>query len=167
MESTSTIIGVIITLIVILPILFIQKSQISKKKKSKKGFIDEAQKNNLKVTEPDFWGSYYALAIDENQNKLIYSKIIDEEHNTIIIDVEEIASCEIVRTNRTFKSNKVFKTETDKIDLVIGFKNSNKAKEVLEFYNVDVNIEMTNEVPLLDKWESKIKSSIHRKEQAA
>ncbi|WP_452228371.1 MULTISPECIES: hypothetical protein [unclassified Lacinutrix] len=167
MESISTIIGIVIVLIITIPIVFIQRSQTSKKKKSKKGFIDEAQKNNLNVTEPDFWGSYYAIALDETQNKLIYSKIVNEEHNTIIIDVEEIASCEIVRTNRTFKSNKVFKTETDKIDLVIGYKNSNKAKEVLEFYNVDVNIEMTNEVPLLEKWETKIKSRLHKKEQAA
>ncbi|WP_055443160.1 hypothetical protein [Lacinutrix himadriensis] len=166
MESTSTIIGVIITLIVILPILFIQRSQTNKKKKSKKRFIEEAFKNDLNVTTPDFWGTYYAIAIDESKNKLIYSKIIDDVYNTKIMDLDTIRSCEIVRTNRTFKSNNVFKTETDKIDLVIGF-NSNKEKEVLEFYNVDVNIEMTNEIALLEKWETKIKSSVHKKGQAA
>ncbi|WP_452226228.1 hypothetical protein [Lacinutrix cladophorae] len=166
MESTSTIIGVIITLIILLPIIGIQRSQTSKKKKSKKRFIDEAIKNNLNIIEPDFWGTYYAIAIDESKNKLIYSKIINEVYNTKILDLNTINSCEIIRTNRTFKNNKVFKTETDKIDLVISF-TTNKDIEILEFYNVDVNLEMTNEITLLEKWETKIKSKAHKNEQAA
>jgi hypothetical protein len=38
---------------------------------------------------------------------------------------------------------------------------------VLEFYNVDVNFEMNNEIALLDKWNTIIKSKIFKKAQAA
>ncbi|MFD2541005.1 hypothetical protein ACFSSB_01625 [Lacinutrix gracilariae] len=168
MDTTNTIIGAIIVLIIVLPIVAIQRSQTSKKKKSRKAFIDEALKNNLTVNEPDFWGSYYAIALDTNKNKLIYSKIIDEAYNTKIIDLNQVSSCAIVRTNRTFKTKGTFKTETDKIDLVIEYVNANKLnKEALEFYNVDVNITMSDEVSLLEKWETKIKNNILKKEQAA
>ncbi|MBU2940329.1 hypothetical protein KO494_12355 [Lacinutrix sp. C3R15] len=167
MDSTTTIIGVLIVFIIVLPIVAIQRSQTSKKKKSRKGFINEALQNNVTIDQPDFWGSYYAIALDTDQNKLIYSKIINEVYNTKIIELNQVRSCAIVRTNRTFKNKNTFKTETDKIDLVIEYKTTNKPKEVLEFYNVDVNIEMSNEVSLLEKWETKIKSNILQKEQAA
>ncbi|PWK17391.1 hypothetical protein [Xanthomarina spongicola] len=165
MESHSTIIGIIISLIVLIPLILIQTSQKSKKKKSIKSFIDEAQKNNLKINEPDFWGTYYAIALDETTNKLIYTKIIDEEHNITIIDLSQVDTCDIVKTTRTFKNKTTSKIETDKIDLVVTFKT--KIKNVLEFYNVDVNFEMSNEIALLEKWDAKIKNRLVRKAQAA
>jgi hypothetical protein len=167
MESQSTIIGVIITLIVLLPLIYIQTSQKSKKKASKKAFLNDALKNNLNVSDSDFWGTYYAIAIDETANKLIYSKIIGTEHNLTIIDLNKIDSCEIVKTNRAFKNKTTSKIETDKIDLVITSKSSGKSKDVLEFYNVDVNIEMSTEIALLEKWEAKIKNCIQKKSLAA
>lgn len=167
MESQSTIIGVVIALIIILPLILIQSSQKIEKKNSKKGFINEALKNNIKIAEPDFWGTYYAIAIDETSNKLIYSKIIDAEHNLTIINLSQVDSCEIVKTNRVFKNKTTNKIETDRIDLVIGYKSSSKIKDVLEFYNVDINFEMSNEIALLEKWETKIKGRIFKKAQAA
>jgi len=167
MESHSTIVGVVIALIILLPLIFIQTTQKHKKKTSKKIFLNLALKNNLNISESDFWGTYYAIAIDELANKLIYSRIIDNEHHISIINLSLVDSCEIARTNRTFKNKTTNKIETDKIDLIIGYKSSQKTKEVLEFYNVDVNIEMSNESSLLEKWEEKIKSRILKKAQAA
>lgn len=167
MESYSIIIGIVITFIILLPLILIQRTQKNQKKKSRKGFINEALKNNLKIADPEFWGTYYAIAIDEAANKLIYSKIIDAEHNLSIIDLSQVSSCEIVKTHRAFKNKTTSKIETDKIDLVLGYKSSAKAKEVLEFYNIDVNFQMSNEMELLEKWETKIKSRIFKKAQAA
>jgi low affinity Fe/Cu permease len=167
MESYSLYIGIAISMIILLPLILIQSTQKKQKRNTKKSFIDEALKNNLKITEPDFWGTYYTIALDETANKLIYSKIIDAEHNVTIIHLSKIDSCEIVKTHRTFKNKTTSKIETDKIDLVIGYKTSGKSKDVLEFYNVDVNFSMGNEMELLQKWESKIKSRIIKKSQAA
>ncbi|TYA56339.1 hypothetical protein [Formosa maritima] len=167
MESQSTIIGVVIALIIILPLILLQLSQKSKKKKSKESFINEALKSKLKISDPDFWGTYYAIAIDEMANKIIYSKIIEAKQNITIIDLSQVNSCEIVKTHRTFKNKTTNKIETDRIDLVIGYKTASNSKKVLEFYNVDINIEMSNEIELLEKWETKIKNRIIKKVQAA
>ncbi|GGG50325.1 hypothetical protein [Bizionia arctica] len=167
MEIHSTYIGIIIALIILLPLILIQSTQKRQKRRVKKDFIDEALKNNLKVTEPDFWGTYYTIAMDEAANKLIYSKIIDAEHNVTVIDLNQIDSCEIVKTQRNFKNKTTNKIETDRIDLVVGYKTSGKSKDILEFYNVDVNFEMSNEMALLEKWQTKIKSRIFKKALAA
>lgn len=165
MESHSTIIGVVIVLIVLLPLILIQTSQKSKKRKTEKGFLNVALKYNLKIIDPDFWGTYYAIAIDQTVNKLIYSKIIDAEHNVTIIDLNQVETCEIVKTQRTIKNKTTAKIETDRIDLVISYKT--KTKDILEFYNVDVNFEMSNEIALLNKWQTVIKSRLVRKAHAA
>ncbi|MDX1316652.1 MAG: hypothetical protein R3262_03840 [Xanthomarina gelatinilytica] len=165
MESHSTIIGIVIALVIIIPLILIQTSQKRQKKNSRKGFMEEASKHHLQVKTPDFWGTYYAMAIDETANKLIYSKIIDAEHQVTLVDLSLVDSCDIVRTQRTHKNKTTSKIETDRIDLVITYKSKNK--EVLEFYNVDVNFEMNNEIVLLDKWNAIIKSKIFKKAQAA
>ncbi|MFL0354509.1 hypothetical protein [Xanthomarina sp. GH4-25] len=165
MESHSTIIGIVIALIVLLPLILIQATQKKEKKNSRKGFKEEALKNNLNINEPDFWGTYYAIALDETANKIIYSKIINAEHHTTIVDLGKVSSCEIVRTQRAFKNKTTSKIETDKIDLVIT--NKTKTKDILEFYNVDVNIEMSTETALLEKWEAKIKSRLLNEAHAA
>lgn len=165
MESYSTFIGIAIALLVLLLLVLIQTAQKRQKKKSKKGFADEALKHHIKITNPEFWGTYYAIAIDESKNQLIYSKIIDAEHNITIVDLSKVASCDIVKTHRDVKNKTTAKAETDKIDLVVTYKT--KAKDVLEFYNIDVNFQMSNEIELLEKWDAKIKSHITSKAQAA
>ncbi|MEO8934585.1 MAG: hypothetical protein ABI295_09765 [Xanthomarina sp.] len=165
MGSSSIFIGIAIAIIIILPLIFIQKAQKSQKKKSQKGFTEEALKHQLKINEVDFWGTYYAIAIDEAANKLIYSKIIDAEHKVTIVDLNLVESCEIIKTHRTFKNQNITKTETDKIDLLITYKT--KAKDILEFYNIDVNFQMSNEIALLEKWEAKIKTKMVSKVKAA
>ncbi|MDX1774451.1 hypothetical protein [Oceanihabitans sediminis] len=163
MDTTSTFIGIAIALIIALAIILIQATQKKQMKKSKKVFIDLAAKNNLKITEPEFWGTYYAIAIDEKANKLIYSKIIDDTHNETILDLSTVAKCEVIITSSSLKN----KTEIDTIDLAINYKNPSKAKEVLEFYNVDTNFQMNNETELIEKWKNEIESKIMNKAQAA
>lgn len=165
MDSNSIMIGVVIALIIFTPLLLIQASQKRQKKNSRKGFMDEVSKHLLHVKAPNFWGTYYAIAMDETANKLIYSKILDAEHQITIVNLSSVDSCEIVRTQRTLKNKTTSKIETDKIDLVVTYKSKNK--DVLEFYNVDVNFEMSNEIALLDKWNSIIKSKITKKIQVA
>ncbi|HLV38993.1 hypothetical protein [Xanthomarina sp.] len=165
MEAYSIYIGIAIIVIILLPLILIQTSQKKQKKKAMKGFKEEALKHHLKITEAEFWGTYYSIAIDEAANKLIYSKIIDAEHQITIVDLSQVASCEIAKTHRSVKNKTTFKTETDKIDLLITYKS--KAKDILEFYNIDVNFQMSNEMALLEKWEAKIKSRLITKAEAA
>lgn len=55
MESHSTIIGIVIALVIIIPLILIQTSQKRQKKNSRKGFMEEASKHHLQVKTPDFW----------------------------------------------------------------------------------------------------------------
>ena len=167
MDTQATITGLILSLIVITLLILIQTSQKKQKKHSKKEFYEEALKHHLNVHEADFWGTYYAIAIDEIANKIIYSRIIDEEHNISIIDLSLVHSCSIDKTERRVKNKAVTKTSTDKIDLVINYTNIKKTKSTLEFYNIDVNFEMDNESILLKKWETIINSRIIKHTNAA
>ncbi len=167
MDTQATIIGIVILIIVITPLILIQASQRRQKRHSKKGFYKEALKHNLKIDDANFWGTYYAIAIDETAKKMIYSRIINGEHKVSLIDLNLVSSCSIDKTQRIFKNKTVNKTETDKMDLVINYNTTKKPKSILEFFNVDINYEMSNEVLLLKKWETLINSKIMKLAKAA
>ncbi|MFD1163045.1 MULTISPECIES: hypothetical protein [Hwangdonia] len=167
MDTQATIIGFIILLIVITPLILIQASQKKKKKQSKKEFFEDAEKHHLDLTTVDFWGTYYAMATDEVANKLLYSKIINGVHNTAVIDLSSVNSCSIKKTERRLKNKTTNKSETDKIDLVITYKTPKKPASILEFYNIDVNFEMSNEFDLVKKWEAMIISKLLKNVKAA
>ncbi|WOD44025.1 hypothetical protein [Hwangdonia lutea] len=167
MDTQATIIGFIILLIVITPLILIQASQKKKKKQSKKEFFEDAEKHHLDLKDVDFWGTYYAMATDEVANKLLYSKIINGVHNTAVIDLNTVNSCSIKKTERRLKNKTTNKSETDKIDLVISYKTSKKPASILEFYNIDVNFEMSNESDMVKKWEAIINSKLLKSVKAA
>jgi len=133
-------------------------TQNRQKKKAKKHFIEEAKSKNVHVSEMDFWGTYYAIALDASENKLVYSKITEEENVWITADLNLVTDCYIHKTDRTIKNKTTNKIETDRIDLVLRTKG--QEDYVLEFFNVDINFEMTNEKVLLGKWQACISKQL-------
>lgn len=164
MDLKTIIIGLIISVIIMFPLVYIQFAQNRKKKNTRKVFMVKAIKSNIKISEADFWGTYYAIALDESQSKLIYSKKVDSENQWLEIDLNAVTDCYIQKTDRKIKNKTTNKVETDKIDLVISTKEN---VLVLEFYNIDVNIEMTKENQLLEKWLPLIKNRAPKHSQAA
>ncbi len=158
MDLNTIIIGIIISSVIIVPIIFIQMTQNIQKKKAKNTFIADAKSKNIHVSEMDFWGTYYAVALDASENKLVYSKKTDEETVWITADLSQVTDCYIHKTDRTIKNKTTNKIETDRIDLVLRTKS--QKDYVLEFYNVDVNVEMTKEKDLLAKWQELIKKQL-------
>ncbi|WP_339632733.1 hypothetical protein [Bizionia echini] len=154
MDLNTIIIGLVIATIITVPLVYIQMSQNIQKKKAKNNFIADAQTKNVHVSEMDFWGTYYAIALDASENKLVYSKKTDEETVWITADLSQVTDCYIHKTDRTIKNKTTNKIETDRIDLVLRTKG--QEDYVLEFFNVDINFEMTNEKILLEKWQARI-----------
>ena len=154
MDLNTIIIGLVIATIITVPLVYIQMSQNIQKKKAKNNFIADAQTKNVHVSEMDFWGTYYAIALDASENKLVYSKKTDEETVWITADLNRVTDCYIHKTDRTIKNKTTNKIETDRIDLVLRTKG--QEDYVLEFFNVDINFEMTNEKILLEKWQTRI-----------
>lgn len=165
MDLNTIIIGIIISSVIIVPIIFIQMSQNIQKKKAKNKFIADAKSNNVHVSEMDFWGTYYAIAMDSQENKLVYSKKTDEETVWITADLSQVTECYIHKTDRTIKNKTTNKVETDRIDLILRVKG--QKDYVLEFYNVDINLEITNEKVLLEKWQELIKKQLVTTQVAA
>lgn len=158
MDLNTIIIGLVITTVIIVPLVYIQMSQNIQKKKAKNTFIADAKSKNIHVSEMDFWGTYYAIALDVSENKLVYSKKTEEETVWITADLNLVTDCYIHKTDRTIKNKTTNKIETDRIDLVLRTKG--QEDYVLEFFNVDINFEMTNEKVLLEKWQARISKQL-------
>lgn len=158
MDLNTSIIGLIILTIISVPLVYIQMSQNIQKKKAKHKFIANAKTNQVHISEMDFWGTYYAIAMDSSENKLVYSKKTDDETVWITADLNKVTDCYIHKTERTFKNKTTNKIETDRIDLVLRTKD--QKDYVFEFFNVDINVEMTKEKVLLEKWQAQIKKQL-------
>ncbi|OBX21096.1 MULTISPECIES: hypothetical protein [Bizionia] len=158
MDLNTIIIGLVITTVIIVPLVYIQMSQNIQKKKAKNKFIADAKSKNVHVSEMDFWGTFYAVALDASENKLVYSKKTDEETVWITADLSRVTDCYIHKTDRTIKNKTTNKIETDRIDLVLRTKG--QEDYILEFFNVDVNFEITKEKVLLEKWQALISKQL-------
>ncbi|MGY0392270.1 hypothetical protein ACW5R3_06930 [Bizionia sp. KMM 8389] len=165
MDLNTIIIGIVIITLVTVPLVYIQMSQKKKKKKAKNEFLSRAKTENVHVSEIDFWGTYYALAIDETTSQLVYSKKTDSDSKWLTANLNEVTDCYIHKTEHSLKNKGSNKTEIDRLDLVLRTKG--KSDYVLEFYNVDINIEMAGETLLLEKWRQIIKKHLNTTKAAA
>ncbi|MFD2552301.1 hypothetical protein ACFSQP_10775 [Bizionia sediminis] len=166
MDLNTIIIGLIITAVIVVPIAYIQWSQKIEKKKTKTAFINNAKQNKIQVSHMDFWGTYYGIGLDSQKNVLVYSKKTEENPVWLSVNLNTIKTCYIDTVTQHIKTKTANKVETERLNLVLKTKHAQDTV-VLEFYNVDVNFEMTTEHPLLQKWQNLITAALTTSKMAA
>ncbi|MFA5667801.1 MAG: hypothetical protein WC967_01060 [Balneolaceae bacterium] len=124
-------------------------------KKYNKLCLDEAQKHQLTLSNFDVWNNGYSIGIDDKAKTLFYHLEKSDENITHVIQLDSISSCKSV-TDKDKSNN------TQKLSLLIRFKDANKPSVSLEFYNVKYRSSLFTEIPLLEKWDKLVSRALKK-----
>jgi len=128
MDSSATIIGIIIALIIIIPIYLMIRSQSVFKKKIK-GIKDYYSRNNHFTFGQTETQNKKVLALDPKNKAFLLIDFNVEPEQVSFIDLNEVSSCKLVPTTEG-NSNTIIK-----LDFEFALKNS--GNQSITFYNID------------------------------
>jgi len=160
MDKEATIIILGIVAVIILPFLLFYFFKKRKEIKFMKHFRILAQQEKLIISQKEFWDHRYAIAIDTNMKKIIYAKRLGDETAGTIIDLADVEKCRIVSTDKTQKSQNGKDPLTDRLELVLTFRNSDIPEKVLEFYENTEFMPNAEDRFHIEKWYNIISSNL-------
>jgi hypothetical protein len=156
MDVGTTLIGIAILLMIIIPLVIINRKKKKLEAQFLQSFLFLGEKNNNRITIYDVWNKS-AIGIDKINHKLFYLQRTAVEDFTIEIDLSSIQKSRVVSINLTMNGQSV----TDKISLVLAYRDKNLTEKVLEFYNNETDdLNLNGEIQLADKWLKIINSDI-------
>ncbi|SEK37018.1 hypothetical protein SAMN04488008_101354 [Maribacter orientalis] len=94
---------------------------------------------------------------------MFFKSKTNEVFNQQYVDLTTIKTCEIANIGKSYaRKEKII----DRLNLNFFPVNSNQPNTVFEFYNADINYQLSGELQSIEKWNTLIKNMLKNKEQA-
>lgn len=151
MEMKTLIMGTIAVLALVGPFIFVLIKNKRKNNKTKSIFMKYANVDNSNIDESDILDNI-AIGIDYNQNRLYFIKHSNNQESKQIINLNDVRSAKLEKKQRTVKSGKSSTLIIEKVELVLTSNNPNKQNYVLDLYDENINMVLSGEVQLANKW---------------
>ena len=104
----------------------------------------------------------YAIGIDTDMRKVVYTKKVGDTLQDIMADLTEANYCRVDIMTRTEKTPNGTSTVVEVLHLVITFKGKAANDKHIEFYNNDIRPLPGGQKALADKWQEIVSSAIKR-----
>ncbi|MBW3544217.1 MAG: hypothetical protein KY428_01235 [Bacteroidetes bacterium] len=156
MDLTTSLIGLGLVALTVLPIIYFYFTQKNKRLKFLNGFLSLAAQQQVKITRHALWGHYCAIGLDENSNKLFYLKSQDNEETKAYINLADVEKCRLLIHRRTQNKDQVI----DRLELAFGFRNGNSPEKTLLFYSKEEDISLNGELQLAEQWQALISAQL-------
>lgn len=129
MDTSSTIIGLIIIILIAIPLFFVFRSNVINKNKIKEIKKKYSQNNhfNFEITETQ---NKKVLALDEKNKGFLFMDFNTEQDSVYFVNLNDTNSCKIVLTTENNSDTIV------KIEFEFEYKESKK-KELIQFYTIE------------------------------
>lgn len=144
MDSETTIIGIILVLICIIPFVIINKKKATKRRNKLKILTDSVQKMNGIMYKNEFW-NHYGIGLDKTNKMLYFSNQNDTQNSYEVINLKSIVTSTIIKKEDNSKS-------ITALGLQLEFKDKSKPNVYLSFYERDQNLFLVNELDLIQRW---------------
>ncbi len=149
--NANIILSIVITLIIVVPVIYLATAGKRKQKKTLCKFKDYAQSHALKLEECDCC-ERLIIGVDCGAKKLIFKQNSEDAQ---IVDICEIKTC----TTKT-SSEIVDGDYIDKLEMDIQYKDSKLGTKTLTFFTSENKLTMDDERHVLEKWQQKINSML-------
>ncbi|MTK53610.1 hypothetical protein [Paludibacter sp.] len=151
MDIGTTIVGIIIIVVCVGSLMLMSRSNKSKQSSLKKSLVNIALHNHCELTHSDACGNV-AIGMDAGKKKLFFVRKKREENFSRMLDLSGLEETYVVNHSRTAGEKGELKA-TDKLELVMAFREKNKTDDKLEFYNVeDDSLRLMGEIQMIEKW---------------
>lgn len=152
MDISTTIIGLILLALFVLPVFYAVKKGSASNKEILANFRAEAAKHGMNVTSHEQWNNR-VIGLDQSNHKLLYSKTNEKHPKMILVDLTKVKKCETSEVNRQKKSaNGGMEKVIDSIHLAFTFHDPKQAEVKLEIFDASNDLSLDGEVQLTEKW---------------
>jgi len=158
MDNQSTVIGLVIIALTILPFIIFYLVKKMRQMKFMKDFIVLSEREKLKISQKEMWKNSYAIGIDDDSKKLFYFNKLKDKEKVTLIDLSEVERCRVVSTDRTEKKQYGDSGPTNRLELVFTYKNSSIPEKSLEFYNRAEFMPSADECSHIEGWLNSVNS---------
>ena len=156
MDTSVTIIGLVITLLLATPLFFVLRSSMITKKKIKTIKATHSKNNTYNYELTEILNNK-VMSIDQSNKAFLFMDFINNQEHTAFIDLTVVKSCDLVLTTKSSKETIV------KIDLEFQYKDA-VSKDVVTIYTIEndqINqIRLYEEHQLAIKWKALIDKCI-------
>ncbi|MCC6754323.1 MAG: hypothetical protein IT266_10120 [Saprospiraceae bacterium] len=153
MDLGTTITGIIILLICIIPFVIMYLNNQKREKKLLQELSTFAERNNCKISQHELWNNNSLIGIDETANMIFFIKKLKGNEIMQQINLTEIQKCRVINSGRTVSNKNGSHKVVDKLDLAFTFHDKNKEEIIVEFYNADYDsLTLSGELQLVEKW---------------
>lgn len=151
MDTTSILIGILLTgvfiLLFLLPVLSTKKRQKNLYEK----LAACADQNSCKITKYEILADS-VIGIDEKNACIFYCKKNKEHISEHFLKLADVKSCKALTMNRVVKSKSGDFSLTDKLGINFTFTDKNKPDLLWEFYNAEETPQLNIEIRQVQKW---------------
>ncbi len=159
MDKGSSIIGIVIIALVVLPFVLFYLLKKLKHAKYLNLFSSLAEKEKINITSRELWENKYLLGIDAQGKKLIYMNLNENDKSAEIIDLSRVSGCSVISTDRSHKT-RIADNASDRLDLVFSFKDGSPEKS-LEFYKSTAFMPTADHFVHAEKWQKIIEANLN------
>lgn len=151
MDWGTAIIGLITVFICIVPFVIMHYNRLKKENKMFQALIEIAKQNNGNISQHEFCGDF-VLGIDDFNAFVFYFKQKREDAVSEFVDLSDIQTCQVVKKIRNIKNDIANLSIIERVELCFTSKNMNKEETKFELYDEEINMQLSGELQLADKW---------------
>ncbi|WP_339842149.1 hypothetical protein [uncultured Maribacter sp.] len=160
MELGIAAIGIASVALCAMPFVITNRSRKIKEKVVLTSLKEVAHQHNCEISEHEIFG-HYAIGVDRTKNFVFFVLKIKEAIQQQYVDLTTIKTCEIANIGKSYaRKEKII----DRLKLNFFPVDNNKPDTVFEFYNADINYQLSGEIQSIEKWNSLIKNMLKNKE---
>lgn len=139
-----------------MPFVLTSRSRKNKERKLLASLQNLANTYEAKLTENEIFG-HYAIGVDQTKNFAFFILKIGEDIYQQFVDLSTIKTCEIATIGKSYgRKEKVI----ERLNLNLFPKDGSKPDIVFEFYNADINYQLSGEFQSIEKWNKLIKTML-------
>ncbi|WP_137757902.1 hypothetical protein [Pontibacter sp. SGAir0037] len=154
MDSGTIIIGTLCLALIIVPVFYMQLAQKKKARKLLNDLLLQAEKQQLRITEYDFWSPSYAIGLDKEKKQLLYTHKSENQDQVIFVDLREVRQCSVEKISRDSGDSKIIES----VKLVFSPVSPKQPDKALPFYSLEESMIFGEELKLAEKWKAVISS---------
>ena len=160
MDLSTTIIGLLLMALFLLPIVFIARTSRGKGRKYEKELFSEVSLNHLTISEKDMWNEY-AIGIDESNKRIIYIDWSGSESVTTVFNLNDVKTFTSVPHPKNIKDkNLKYYKNAGRLGLRFTFKESAAKELYITFFLPGFGQLSEEDVKLFEKWTAIVEKNI-------
>jgi hypothetical protein len=156
MELGIVAIGIASVALCAMPFVLTNRSRKSKEKQLLTSLKDVANQHQCEITEYEVFG-HYAIGVDPSKNYVFFTSKKEGLMNQQFADLDSIKCCEIANIGKSYaRKEKII----EQLNLNFYSFETSRPDTVFEFYNSEVNYQLSGELQSLEKWNKLIKNML-------